>query len=238
MILTDYVFLYLDSFFYLQLLIFVSYLPLIFIGQKIMVHYQALNLKTISIIWNLFMSFSSGIGGCIIIYDLLLQLQYISFEKHICNTKFCYSNENLSFVGWIYGITKSLEWIDTLLLVLQKKKVIFLHYYHHLITMFYCWIALYNTFYDCSSIYYAGINLIVHFIMYLYYALYAMGFRFKYTFIITSIQFIQMLIGILVCYYSFYCTTGYFSIRLFCAIMYLSYVILFGKLLFSKVKIE
>ena len=63
-------------------------------------------------------------------------------------------------------LTKMLEWIDTLFLVIRKRKVGFLHWFHHIITYTYCWYAsLYSYSADATGIWFAGINLFIHYII-------------------------------------------------------------------------
>ena len=92
-----------------------------------------------------------------------------------------------------------LEWIDTIFLILRKKKILFLHWFHHLVTMLYCWHStIYSCQVDATGTWFAGINLFVHFIMYGYYGLTSIGIKLANSFLITLLQFVQMIVGIFI----------------------------------------
>lgn len=133
---------------------------------------------------------------------------------------------------WVmfFCISKVPELIDTLFIVLRKRPLRFLHYYHHVITLLFCWDA-----WAVKAEYggwFAAMNLVVHSIMYSYYALSALKIRVPNGFriFITTLQILQMFGGLaVVIHNALYCDTHRRNIY-FGLAMYFSYVILFCKL--------
>ena len=77
----------------------------------------------------------------------------------------------------------------------------FLHVFHHLVTMLYCLHAtIYSVSADATGIFFCGVNLFVHTLMYGYYALVALGLASLkgYGFILSILQTMQMVLGIVV----------------------------------------
>lgn len=100
---------------------------------------------------------------------------------------------------WFFILSKMIELIDTIFIVLRKQKLIFLHWYHHSTVLVYTWYS----FKDLSSTgpWFIAMNFFVHSIMYSYYALRSLrATRMPkwVNVIITSLQISQMLAGILV----------------------------------------
>lgn len=119
--------------------------------------------------------------------------------------------------------------------MLRKRPLRFLHYYHHVVTLLFCWDA-----WAVKAEYggwFAAMNLVVHSLMYSYYALAALKlFRFPNWFriFITTLQILQMFGGLgVVIHNALYCDTHRRNIY-FGLAMYFSYVILFCKLFFDS----
>lgn len=212
----------------------ILYLPFLFLGQYLMRNRDpvrsifGISITVYSFIWNMTIGIMSGIGAYYVIPGLNI---------NFCSS-LCYDNSLASLTTYIFCVTKMLEWIDTIFLILRKKKILFLHYFHHLTTMVYCWFALYNTLFDCSGMWFTGMNLFVHFIMYCYYGLTDLGFRSRHAYLITIIQTIQMVIGTIVSIIVLSCDGGYLSIRIMGLSMYMVYYYLFFQILKQKVKNE
>jgi hypothetical protein len=222
------------------------FLPTIFKLRAIMKHRPGFDLRGILIVWNFIASGLSGWAMYYVVPGLVGMVKRWGVDGMLCHNEHCYSQEYIGFCIFVYQTTKCLEWIDTTLLALRKKPLIFLHLFHHIVTMVYCWhAAIYSSPTDCSGIWFCGMNLVVHFIMYGYYGIRALGIKVvnkvldKSSFMLTILQTVQMVIGVYILYASI---TGCNSWEknwhgtLFCAIMYGTYLILFGSLTLKKFK--
>ncbi|CAN0106833.1 unnamed protein product, partial [Phaeothamnion confervicola] len=109
-------------------------------------------------------------------------------------------------VGWwtqAFIFSKIPELGDTVFIVLRKKPLIFLHWYHHVTVLLYCWHSYYEQ--TTYGLYFIAMNYSVHAVMYLYYALAAVGIKLCKPYYITTLQISQMFVGIGVC-----CAGGYY----------------------------
>ena len=227
------------------LIISCLFLPTIFKLRAIMRNRPAFELRGILFVWNMIASLLSGWGMYYVVPELLDQVQKFGLNNMLCQADYCWSQSSIGIYVFVYQATKCLEWIDTALLALRKKPLNFLHLFHHIVTMVYCWhAAMYSCNVDCSGVWYAGMNLVVHFIMYMYYGIMALNIKVvnntlrKFSFMITILQTSQMVMGIYVlvatavgCEYTW--QKNWHGV-LFCAGMYGTYLYLFGKLTIEK----
>ena len=143
----------------------ILYYPSIIIGRKIMINRSPFILKKILFTWNICLSLLSLYGFIILFPYIYEKYHQLDINSMICAHEIFYTS-NVAYVVAIFNVTKCLEWVDTIFLILRKKPIIFLHWYHHLVTYLYCWHAtMYSYKSDATGIYFCVMNLFVHYLM-------------------------------------------------------------------------
>ena len=220
------------------------YLCVVFLVPKYMANRQPMALRPLFKIWNLGLSTFSIIGA---VYTVPAAFHFLSergLRWTVCTDPLddYFYDGPVGFWFYAFALSKIPELGDTLFLVVQKKDVIFLHWYHHITVLAYCWHA-YQVRVG-GGIFFASMNYFVHSIMYTYYFLMcfpvARKFIRKIAIFITSIQLLQMCVGVAVTFITAYyyqktktsgqsCHVDVFNLELAFG-MYTSYFILFGAL--------
>lgn len=202
--------------------------------------------KKYIIAWNLFLSFFSFAGVYYTVpyhlFDPENGLFTQGFYSTVCNTGAHYGNGKVGFFVWLFIYSKIFELVDTFFLLIRKNPVIFLHWYHHITVLLYCWHA-YSVRIG-TGIWFATMNYSVHSIMYLYFAMTQYGpstkkFAKKFSKFITTIQILQMVVGIIVTFAAMLYVT--FDVPCYTSLansvlglmMYASYFVLFVQLYVS-----
>ena len=217
----------------------VIYLVLVYVGTQFMKNKQSYSLKRPLFLWNVGLAVFSLYGTSVVIPSMY----NVYLEKGFVGTV-CWSDRHLipftSFWGMMFSVSKVLELFDTMFLVLRKRPVIFLHYYHHATVLVYVW---WSHAYPSALTHWASfMNYNVHTIMYTYYALAAAGVRFPSigTQLITSLQLLQMFMGLLFNYVAISeilhggeCMYTWNQIYV-AAILYGSYAVLFGQYFYGR----
>lgn len=138
------------------------------LGPKLMKHRKPLNLNNLMIFYN----------GCQVLFNLyLVRAAAILISKNL-GTIHCsipdYTDSPYgmfeAFSTYLYYISKVVDLLDTVFMVLRKKfnQITFLHVYHHTIMVFIGW--LFTAYSPGGHVIYFGIiNCFVHVIMYSYY---------------------------------------------------------------------
>lgn len=176
-------------------LVFVKYL-----GPNFMAHRKAYNLRSAMIIYNFslvilnaYLFWKFGVHGWFGKYDIRCQP---------VDTSNSVDGLAMVFTGWLFYISKFIEFLDTIFFVLRKKdnQITTLHLVHHATMPFNVWFTIrfapggHSSF--CSII-----NSAVHVIMYLYYGLSAIGPHMsKYLFwkkYITKLQLTQFILVVI-----------------------------------------
>ena len=142
--------------------ILVTYIPLVFVLQRIMKYRDAFDLSPHLKLWNACLSALSLYAFSI----LLARLVHIEFVSSI--TSLGYSSGQTGFIMFMFCLSKFPEMVDTLFIVLRKKELTFLHVFHHLTVAIYCYSTLF-----CNpplGYWYALMNTLVHGVMYGYFA--------------------------------------------------------------------
>ncbi|CUG04822.1 fatty acid elongase, putative [Bodo saltans] len=218
------------------------YLTLIFyVPNNIMKNRNPVPCKTFFTLWNFVLTVFSIIGTYYTVPVLASVVWNHGVRFSACsNPDVFYFDGPVGFWVGMFILSKIPELMDTVFLVVQKKDVIFLHWFHHVTVMLYCWHAY--THKIGSGLWFAAMNFSVHSIMYFYYFLMAIGARSLVRPIaplITSLQLLQMVVGMAVTIATFVwrqdsegCHVDAANSRMGLA-MYTSYFILFA-VLFKK----
>lgn len=209
-----------------------SYVMLVMWGQKMMKDRKAMDLKYATIAWNLFLAIFSFI--C-----------FFKFTRETIDVWFAPTSRGVicdppprggQHALWqlLFIASKVWEFGDTALLVLRKRPVIFLHWYHHTTVLaLSCFIGGHNS--PLRRVF-ANVNSGVHAIMYTYYAFASAGIRAPkaISMTITSMQLLQMGVGVYVCLESLRsCNFRENSSAYFSLIIYFSYLVLFANFFYN-----
>ena len=181
------------------------YLTLVFYVPSWMANKQPLKLQWFFAIWNFLLTIFSIYGAARTVPSLIGFLHHNGFRFTVCQNPevdFYFDGAVGCWTG-LFILSKIPELLDTVFLVLQKKDVIFLHWFHHCTVMLYCWHSYISVI--STGLWFAGMNFAVHSIMYLYYFLMAIGAKNivkPFAPIVTTLQLLQMIVGMTVTVFS------------------------------------
>jgi GNS1/SUR4 family len=152
-----------------------------------------------------------------------------------------YFNSTLVWMGYAWCALKVSDFFDTIFFILLKKfsHVTFLHVYHHFTTMLIAFVV-FRFLHTEQAIVYAGVNCLVHMVMYFYYFLTSLGFKPKWKKFVTIFQLVQFFglmatsIGLLTCQTN----PKYLWFSVFSMSQCLMYLYLFGKFYSAAYKKE
>jgi elongation of very long chain fatty acids protein 6 len=187
-----------------------------------------------------------SIVGAYHVVPLMLEPMMVggqSFTETVCGPGV--HDDPRSFWSFLFMLSKVAEFGDTIFVVLRKKPLILLQHYHHLATMLYCWYGTRFVYaFNNTNVFFAGMNLLVHSMMYSWYAATRTGWKSPKPLMmaVTLLQLVQMVGGCLIVYTSIRgasasCGTWLKEdpISLYgCGFMYFSYLVLFAKLFFEN----
>ncbi|XP_020221836.2 putative elongation of fatty acids protein DDB_G0272012 [Cajanus cajan] len=146
-------------------------------------------LKPISALHNislLLLSFIMALGCLLSVFCYAPHLQWI-----ICLPPHTKPTGPLFFWAYIFYLSKILEFVDTLLIILSNsiKRLTFLHVYHHstVVVMCYIWLQTSQTLFPAVLF----TNASVHVLMYAYYLSCALGVRPRWKKLVTNVQIMQ-----------------------------------------------
>jgi hypothetical protein len=208
----------------------VLYVALVFGIKHLMKDRNPFHLKTPLAIWNWILTAFSVMGSIVVGQSLFTEWIFgngIIWE--LC-TPF---NEHSNMWVMLFIYSKVPELLDTIFIVLRKKELIFLHWYHHIVTMWFCWFAWARRL-ECGGGF-ALMNLMVHSIMYCYYACSAMDLYWPNWArqSVTTLQLSQMVFGLAILGTAWVNCPFDAPLLLGGIAMYFSYFILFAQLFYQ-----
>jgi len=220
-------------------LILIAYIATIYGLKHFMKNRQPYELRLFLIVWNAFLAVFSILGAARTLPELIYIVTEKGVDYSVCTESFSYGVNG--FWGFLFMLSKAFELFDTVLLLLRKREVIFLHWYHHMTVLFYVWYTMVE--YPALSRWFGTINYFIHAIMYSYYTITALRIiriPKAISMIITSLQIIQMIVGVYATLKAYQnklvydsCKISYGTIGL-ALLMYGSYFMLFFKFFFDK----
>ena len=86
--------------------------------------------------WNFFLAVFSIVGTIKLTPQFLGTISNKGFIHSYCNIDDFTSGDH-GFWVWVFSLSKLVELVDTIFLVLRKRPLMFLHWYHHILTMVY-----------------------------------------------------------------------------------------------------
>ncbi|XWS40319.1 hypothetical protein CRYUN_Cryun18bG0130500 [Craigia yunnanensis] len=146
-------------------------------------------LKSISAVHNIFLLtlfFIMALGCLVSIFS-----QVPNFNTLVCFPRRTTPSGPLFFWAYIVYLSKIVEFMDTLLIILSNsmKRLSFLHVYHHSMVVIMCYMCL-----DCARSSFSMVlvtNCAVHVVMYTYYLMCTLGMRPKWKKMVTDFQLLQ-----------------------------------------------
>jgi len=182
-----------------QILIYTwfAYLGTLVVIQMVMSKREAFQLKTATVIHNIFLSALSLVMFIGVVYGTLHIICAGGWWSAFClsDARSTLAQGPLWYWLYVYFLSKFYELFDTILLALKKKPLQFLHVYHHIVVlaMVWSWLDQVVTI-SCSA---AAANTFIHVIMYWYYVQTALGHQPWYKRYITQMQLMQFGISFL-----------------------------------------
>ena len=169
-----------------------TYYLVIFGGREIMRNRPAFKLNTLFMIHNFYLTAISG--GLLILFaqQLLPSMWKKGFYDCMCGASGW--SQNLLILYYLNYLTKYLELLDTVFLVVKKKPLTFLHTYHHGATALLCYTQLVGE--TPVSWVPITLNLSVHVVMYWYYFQSARGVKVWWKQYITMFQITQFVLDL------------------------------------------
>ncbi|XP_064286678.1 very long chain fatty acid elongase 3 isoform X1 [Passer domesticus] len=174
-----------------SLIFSVIYVIVIFGIQHFMKERRPFKLRGPLVLWSFSLALFSLIGAYRVWKQMAFLLLTKGFKQSVCSQSF-YVHPVTKLWIYLFALSKLIEMGDTLFIVLRKKKLIFLHWYHHIATTILSWYGY--KIMAAGAGWNTALNLSIHFVMYLYYAVAAMGIRVPHsiTRLITTSQIVQI----------------------------------------------
>ncbi|CAG2104036.1 unnamed protein product [Medioppia subpectinata] len=178
------------------------YLSIVYIGvilaiKHVMKSRPAFNLRVPMAYWSASLALFSIIGVVRCLPEFCHILWFKGFSASFTDSSY-YKDWRLNLWYLFFVLSKALELIDTVFIVLRKQHLITLHWVHHCLTLCYSWYVFGDV--PGTARWMVNMNFLIHSLMYTYYA--CKAFRLSIpravNVTITSLQIVQMLYGLYV----------------------------------------
>jgi len=153
------------------------------------------------IVYNSLLSLGSAMLFIALGTELIRMMTASSFFEVYCDASGRWVRGRVSYYYYLNYLFKFVELFDTILLTLRQKPTPFLHVYHHAATLTLCWSQLRGQ--SCVQWVPIIINLFIHVVMYLYFALHALKIDVWWKKYLTMAQIIQFVIAVTACLIAF-----------------------------------
>ncbi|CAG2168269.1 unnamed protein product [Oppiella nova] len=178
-----------------SLYISMAYITIILALRHWMRSRDAFNLRVPMAYWSAGLALFSIIGVIRCLPEFIHILYYKGFNASFSDSSY-YKDWRLNLWYLFFVLSKALELIDTVFIVLRKQKLLTLHWVHHCLTLSYSWYVFGDV--PATARWMVNMNFLIHSLMYTYYA--CKAFRIAIPRVvnisITSLQIIQMLYGL------------------------------------------
>ncbi|KAB2098589.1 hypothetical protein ES319_A01G248800v1, partial [Gossypium barbadense] len=151
------------------------------------------SITTVDNIFLLTLSFTMALGCLASNFS-----QVPNFKNLVCFPRGTSPSGPLFFWAYIFYLSKIVEFIDTLLIILSgsMKRLSFIHGYHHSMVVIMCYICLESAQSSVPMV--LVTNCVVHVVMYTYYLLCTLGMHPKWKKIVKDFQLVQFRLSFLI----------------------------------------
>jgi len=180
----------------------IGYLILVSLVVFVMRYRKPFDLKTVSIVHNVFLTVLSAVMMLAIIHAAFLRASKDGLHSLFCERTLNDVSGRIGFWTYIFHLSKYYEYADTIIMALRKKPIIFLHFFHHALVVPVTWKWL-DDQWMAGSWWCVLVNSMVHAFMYYYYLLTSLGRPVPWKEYITLGQLVQFFSGFVVVSYWF-----------------------------------
>ena len=215
------------------------YVALVFLGKRWMSDRQPFSLRRPLVMWNVGLAIFSIVGFLSIVRPMVSSgvengAAYVACHEVVL------TRPPTALWGFLFVLSKVVEFGDTFFVVLRKTPLNFLHWYHHITVFVY---SAYNiSLEDPTGDWFGALNYFVHSFMYSYYTLKASGFQLHRLVArsITLLQLSQFVVGLALLGFVYWqkssgreCAAHYQPMY-FGTAMYASYLVLFANFFYQR----